>query len=812
MRLALIIVALAGRIATAAVFAQPEVPVVIAPAMGSVSLSNDGDAAVQISSIVADNTCDPAVSVPVAPLTLPAHGSQMLAISCAAHATGIARCTYRAHDASGIDVADFEAACVYAADTTLASSATTVSFPGSVTVGGSATQTVQITNNGTTGQQIGKLYFQLTDLAGNFAIGAPCNPDARDCTAGVAGVPPGGMTTVEIECTPHAPGPHLAALYIATDTGQRLGAPIGIACTGVTDAANPVFLATPVPVDVGDVGVISGVGSAQLSLQNVGGAGMLEITAARVVDGGNGAAMDWTFVVSGQCPTLPCKLAPGQQSLLAIAFDPSALGVRDAALRVTYQGTMTREIPLRGTGTGATLQLLGPSALDLGTLPIGSSQAVMVQLVNTGNRAVTDITLAGDTSAVTVTPKTLALATAQPQAITITCAPTVVGTTTATITASAPDVVSGSPVTIAATCRGTTSPLAAVPSTIQLGEIRVGATTMSIPIELRGATIANVHLASDSPDLALVLPTLPAPPPVEIQLQVTAQAEGPLPAIVVEPSSGEAIQIPIIGAVVSAAYSAPPVAALGTFCIGQPTTASTLALTSTGSATITLAQPMLMGGGASPFELALIAPTLYPDLLAPGKAATVAITPDRQSAPGTQSDTLVWTTDVAGLITASTKVTATFVDSGGAIAPAAIAFGAVPLHALSPSQQITVQNCNNTDALMLDAPAIELPFRLDAPSDFPRTLAPNETFSFTVSFAPLAVKEFTSAISITGPTLAMPLVVTLTGAGAVTDTGPPDAGVAPPKDGGGCCDAGKPSPCALVLLVILRRRRRCSVR
>jgi len=569
-----------------------------------------------------------------------------------------------------------------------------------------------------------------------------------------------------------------------------------------------------VPVEVGSVEVIGGAGGAQLALQNVGGSGLLEITSVRVVDGGNGAAMDWSFVVSGQCPTLPCRLAPGQQTLLAIAFDPSALGVRDAALRVTYQGTSTREIPLRGTGQGATLQLLGPAALDLGTLPIGSSQSVMIQLVNTGNRAVTDVTLSGDTGAFTVSPKLLSLEIAQPVAVTITCAPTAVGPTTATITASAPDVVSGSPIAIAATCRGTTAPLAAVPSTIQLGEVRIGAATMMIPIELRGATVANVHLASDSPDVSLILPPLPAPPPVEIEVVITPQAEGLLPAIVVEPTSGEAIEVPIIGAVVSATYSAPPVAALGTFCIGQPTTASTLALASTGSATISLDQPMLQAGAASPFELALIAPTLYPDLLAPGKQATVAITPDRQSVPGTQTDTLLWPTDID---TASTKVTATFVDSGGAIAPAAIAFGAVALHALSASQQITVQNCNNTDALVLDAPAIALPFRLDAASDFPRTLAPNETFSFSVSFAPLAVKDFVSELSISGPTLATPLVVTLTGTGAITDTGPPDAGTGSPKDGGGCCSADTgPPPLALLFMLYsgfgIRRRSRCSDR
>jgi hypothetical protein len=593
------------------------------------------------------------------------------------HATGIARCVFHARDVANQPLVDFEAACIYAADSTLGASTTSVTFPGTVTVGATATQTVSLTNQGTAGQVIGKLSFQLTDLAGNFAIGSPCNPDARDCTAGIAGVPNAGSTDVEIECTPHTPGLHTAKLYVATDSGQRIGTPISLACTGVTDPVNPVFLASPTPVELGGIEVFGSNGTGAVTLANVGGNGTLVIRNLRVLDAGNGAAVDWMFAASGQCAGVPCNLTPGQSVKVTLGFDPSALGVRDATLVVSYTDTALRDrsIPLHGTGLGGTLQLIGPALIDLGTLPLGVAQSVTVQLVNSGNETLDGVMLSGDGGAFSVAPKQLSLAHAVPTTITITCQPTVAGPVTTVIQASSAKAVSGSPIAIAVACRGTTSPLFAMPSSIQLGEIRVGQAPLDHVIQIMGATIDAVHLASATPDLMLVVPTLPAPSPVDVTLQATGQTEGALPAIIVEPSSGDPLEIPVNGAVVTASYTVPPVAALGTYCIGQPTTATTLALTSTGTATISLAQPALAAGGASPFELALIAPTLYPELLAPKLTATVAITPDRQTVAGPQIDQLTWTTDVATMPTATTKISAVFVDSGGVIAPAALAFG-----------------------------------------------------------------------------------------------------------------------------------------
>ena len=824
MRLALALVLATARVAGAATFhAVPEVSVITAPVNGTqpgvLALANDTDAPITVDKLVLDNTCDPAITaMPLASFTVAAHDSQAIALACKAHAAGIARCMVHARDAASLPLLDFEIACIYASATTLDASTTAISFPDPVAVGGTAAQTITVANHGAALETIGKLYFQLTDLAGNFTIGSPCNPDARDCTAGVAGVPVGSSTTVAIECTPHTPGVHTAQLDIATDSGQHLAAPIALTCTGVTDAASPVILVSPTPIALGDIEVLGGIGTAALAIQNVGGGGgTLAISDLRILDAGNGAALDWTYIASGKCSGAPCKLAPGDQLRLAIAFDPSALGVRDATLLVSYVDTVARtaSIPLRGTGLGATLQLVGSSSLDFGTLPIGVPQAVTFQLVNTGNRTVTDVTLSGDGGAFTLAPKTVSLAHAVRTTITATCQPTTLGPTTTTFQATAPDVLAGPPVAITVTCKGGGMALYATPSTLQLGELRVGDTVPDRVIQLlgTGTTIDAAHLALPTPNVAIVAPALPAPTPLALQLQITPTMEtvlDPLASVVVVPGSGETLAIPVSGSVVTAAYAVPPIAALGTYCIGQPTTSSAITLTSTGTATIALAAPALQAGNASPFELALIAPTIYPELLAPLARATIAVTPDRQTVAGTQMDTLLWTTDVTGMTAATTKVTATFVDTGGAIAPAALGFGKVAIHMMTSGQRVTVQNCNTTDSLRLDSPHVPLPFSLDRPSDFPRMLGPNETISFSVSFSPLVKRSYVDAMTITSDTLAMPLTVALTGEG-ITDPLPPDAGTDARPSDTGCCGTGRAPargwPIVLALALLFRRRR-----
>ena len=163
---------------------------------------------------------------------------------------------------------------------------------------------------------------------------------------------------------------------------------------------------------------------------------------------------------------------------------------------------------------------------------------------------------------------------------------------------------------------------------------------------------------------------------------------------------------------------------IGTFCINQPTTQSSLALQSTGTATIGLEAPAL-ATMPSRFELSPTTPASYPTALAPGQSAIVAITPQPQQLATTLTDTITWTTDDEVAPVATTQLTARFIDSGGAIAPPALDFGRVVVHISEDNgQRVVIQNCNGSP-LMLDAPLIKAPFSIDSPN-IPTLLNPNE--------------------------------------------------------------------------------------
>ncbi|MBA3539928.1 MAG: choice-of-anchor D domain-containing protein, partial [Deltaproteobacteria bacterium] len=256
---------------------------------------------------------------------------------------------------------------------------------------------------------------------------------------------------------------------------------------------DPVIAVTPTTLDLGSIDAAQGTGTGTLYVSNVG-TGDLTINDVRAVDSGTGAALDWTYVASGPCGgQIPphCVLAANAQVELAITFDPSRIAVREATLLVSYHDTVDRSmsIPLSGTGTGVTLELVGPAQLDLGRVPLGITSSVTFQLANRGNRVLDDVALeVTPTGPFTVMPAMTTVSHTATRAITLACTPTQLGIAMATVTASAPEL--PEPLAIMVTCEGTDQALYARPSTIALGEVRTGSAPVNVPIELLSAEAA----------------------------------------------------------------------------------------------------------------------------------------------------------------------------------------------------------------------------------------------------------------------------------------------------------------------------------
>ena len=312
-----------------------------------------------------------------------------------------------------------------------------------------------------------------------------------------------------------------------------------------------------------------------------------------------------------------------------------------------------------------------------------------------------------------------------------------------------------------------------------LGEVRVGTApqTIAIALESTGAPLVFAGApAFDAQNPNLAVGSLSATTtPATIDVTLTPTATGVFTArLVVADTAGDTLRIPITATIATASYMVPAAFDVGTFCVGQPTATANVALQIDGTATLEVAAPAL--SAASPFQLGFTAPTVYPASLAANDTEIVAITPERQSTATTLADTLTWTTDTDAMPTATTAITATFVDNGGAIAPPNLDFGKVPVHVfVDDGQRVMIQNCNST-TLELDPPTIKAPFSIDSPN-FPTTLAPNETATFSIGFHPTNLGLFQQSFAITSPQLpSQPLQVALVGDSVSTTPPPMDAG------------------------------------
>ncbi len=788
---------------------------------GTATLQNTTGATTYNVVVGSDASCDPTLTFMVVggnPIAIAPGSARSVQLGCPARGTpAMRRCLYHAtNDANNTALADFMSVCLYGSATTLAPQQTSLDF-GSVPVGGHAMRELAVRNDGT--QPITRVYLQTTDLDGHFQLSTPCNPDASHCDADVTAVAPGATLPLQIKCTPQAPGVHTAQLYLGTNTYQLLAQPVTLECTG-SAATVPVLGATPSVIELGaPVEVTSDSASTVVRLSNIGG-GTLVINDVRAVDVDTGAAVDWTYTASGECSgtiSTSCSLESGEQVDLNLTFDPSAIGRRRATLLISYRDTVdrTKEIPLGGTGLGGTLSLLVPrTALPFGMVPVGRSSTIAIELINRGNR---DVTAQLELSPSTTPPFSLmpAPSTAvQPtvaKMVSVTCAPTAAGPATTTISAEAMDAHASVPISIAATCEGTTLSLYANPTALNLGEIRLGTGEVRRTIQLL-ATGSPVTItgqpAQETANIAIALgPLSQQTTPASFEVIVDPLTEGELATtITVTESGGDTLRIPVTGRIVRADYEVTPTLDLGTFCVSQATTSSNASLVSIGTGTLALAEPTL-AGAPSPFQVATTNPPLYPNTLPPGSTATVAITPHRQTAAIQLADTLTWHTDVDAEPTATTTITARFIDEGGAIAPPALDFGKVTVHLYSEDgQRVVIQNCNPTP-LVLDPPMIKTPFSIDSPN-FPPMLNPNETVTFSVGFHPTRIGKATDTLRITSPQLPdAPLEVLLVGEGVTTEMPPPDAGTGGGKDDTSfyacSCKSSRPGGLVPILIAIM---------
>lgn len=479
----------------------------------------------------------------------------------------------------------------------------TVNF-GSVVVGQSGTQTVKLTNNGST-----SLTINLAQISGSgFAMSGFTTPTTL--TAGQS-------ASVNVQFSPTATGGSVGSIVF---TDNAPGSPQSVTLTGSGISANSTLTTNPGSVAFGSVSVGSD-GSQTITLTNSGGT---SVTISQAGISGTG------FSMTGL--TTPLTLSSGEHTGFVARFTPTAAGNSSGMITITSNATdSTLSVALSGTGAQGQLSA-NPTSVNFGSILAGASASIPVTLMNTGTASVTisaasasgtGFSISGLTLPQTIDPNMSASFTAK-------FAPTAAGSDSGSvsITSNAP----GSPLVIAlsGTATANQSQLTISPASVSFGNIDVGSnTTQNITLTNSGNATLTISAASASgAGFSVSGLTLPA--------NITAGNSATLVAKFAPSTSGDvsgsiSITSNAPGSPAAIALSGTGVAA--TYLLGaSPTSISfgtetdgtgisqNVTLTNSGNSNVTVSSVSVSGAGFSASGVG------SGSVIAAGKTATLAVT------------------------------------------------------------------------------------------------------------------------------------------------------------------------------------------
>ncbi len=358
---------------------------------------------------------------------------------------------------------------------------------GTVTIGNTGQQTSQIQNTGNA---------PLTVTAVAACSGA--GPEFTWSITLPATIQPGGSTPIVVTYTPTNTDSHSACLAVSSNDPAHPVANLAITAQGAA-APTPAVVLVPGSLDFMAVAVGSS-SSLTSQVQDTGGA-PLTVSAITACSGTSGE-FTWS-------PAAPFTVGAGQAQTLTVTYTPVDAGPDNGCLSLATDDPLHPTVNLGVTGSGTTTQafpaiVLNPSSLDFGTVTVGTSAMRTSQVQNTGNAPLNVMGVAacsGTSGVFSWTPTgPFTVAPGQSQALTVTYAPTAVGTDTGCLTVASDDP-SNPSVQLKLTGAGASVPVAGVD--IDIDELKV-------PEELRTGTATSITPVVEAKNSGTVSGSAPA--------------------------------------------------------------------------------------------------------------------------------------------------------------------------------------------------------------------------------------------------------------------------------------------------------------
>ena len=708
----------------------------------TVTLTN-GDAALAITSIAVTGTnATDFAQTNTCGTSVPAGGQCTISVTFTPSQAGIRKASISITDSAP---GSPQVVNLTGSTSTVTLSSSSLSF-GSQTVGvTSGAQAVTVTNNGTT-----PLTISSITASGDFA-------ETNDCSVPLQ---PTTNCVINVTYTPLVPGSSVGALTISDNA---VGSPQVVLLTG-TGVLQPTVVLSNTSLTF--TSQIVGTTSVPQTV-TVTNAGSAPLTISSIVSSG-------AFSETNSCVS---AVAPGGVCTVSVSFTPTTSGIVMGTLTLTDNAaTSPQTISLTGTGALAPIVSLTPASLTLAAQSVGTrSAAQSVTVANTGSAAlvITSIVATGDFAETNSCGASVAAGGSC--SISVTFAPSAVGSRYGTVTLT--DSAANSPQTITLAGTGLAAPaLTLSAASLSFSSQAVGTVSAAQSVTLTNSgtaamSITSIATSGDFPETGSCGLTLAVKAACTISITFSPTAAGSRTGALTitdnAPGSPQVVQLGGTGVPApTAALSATSLTFAGQ-PLGSTSASQNVTLTNTGSTAMVITNIVATGDFVE-------AGTCGASLSA-GAGCTISVS-FKPTAVGSRYGT-VTVTDSA----ANSPQTITLAGTGLAapslmLSPTSLSFSSQAVGTVSAAQSVTLTN-SGTAAMSITSIAISGDFSETGSCGL--TLAMSAACTISITFSPTAAGSRTGALTITDNAPGSPQVVTLGGLGSdfALSVSPPSATV-----------------------------------
>ncbi len=622
---------------------------------------------------------------------------------------------------------------------------TSVSF-GKVGVGKQATQSISISNTGTTTASI----TQATFSNPQFSLPGATFPMSMAT---------GQSSNWTVAVTPTSAGTITGTLTVLGSDGSS-SATLNLSATAVTPGAQISLSSSAVQFGTVSIG---STGNANLAISNTGGSD-LSISVISIA----GPEFGLTGI------STPKTISAGQSVPVALTFKPTAAGALSGSLTITSNDPTnpTMTVSLNGTGSTAAVGQLQdvPSSLSFGSVSVGSSGTKQITLSNTGNAAVQITSIAAAGTGFSVNGLTVPY-TLNPSATTtlnVIFAPTTGGSVSGNITVISD--ANGSPLKIPVSGTGLQAGLSVTPSSFAYGSVVDGQTksqTFTIT-NTGGSSLTISQLAISGAGYSLSGLTTPASLAAGANTTFSAvfapTTAGSLAGTVTVSSnaanSPATISLSGTGVASTVTLSANPTGlSFGNVVAGSSST-KTVTLTNSGNSSLTISNVTVAAKDVTETGITL------PLTLAAGKTQTMSVKFSPTAAETVSGNITVTNSQGSSTVV---SVSGTGTQAGINLTPSSASFGNVVVGAAN-SQTIQVSNPGNATLTITQASVTGSGFSTNG-LNLPLSINPGQSSTFNAQFQPSATGSASGSISLVSNAAGSPTGVSLSGTGiAATET------------------------------------------